>query len=316
MPRNLSRPSLASEASFWQPRARWSKSCVETVTLRSGFDLVLSRIDGGSCAFQYLEPDDMFGIGFHLRGGASFDMDGTRFETKPLEAWAGAAPRGSMSTFSLASHGFHTVSLRFAPSAICELLDRHGCERGGLLHEMAGTAGSRVSAARLSHLDPATAQLISAMFTTPYTGAARRLFLESCALGLLASQIDAAARPINPPRALADDRLLQEARACLDVHLDAPPSILELARIVGINDFKLKRDFKARFGTTIFGYVRQRRMERAAAQLHAGLSVSAAAQAVGYACPRCFADAFRRHFGVLPSAITRAAMADTPAHRS
>lgn len=316
MSQNLSQASLASEGIRWQPSAHWSRSSVETLTLRSGFQLVLSRIDGGSCAFHYAEPDDVFGIGFHLRGGARFDMEGNTFETKPLEAWAGAAPRGSMSTFSLPSHGFHTVSLRFAPSAVRELLDQNGYERGGFLDEMARMADSKVSTARLCHLDPATAQLISAIFTTPYTGAARRLFLESCALGLLASQIDAVTRQINPPRDLADDRLMQEARACLDVHLDAPPSIRELARIIGINDFKLKRSFKARFGTTIFGYVRQRRMERAAAHLHDGLSVSAAAQAVGYACPRCFADAFRRHFGVLPSELTRSAMTDTPAHHS
>jgi AraC family transcriptional regulator, transcriptional activator of the genes for pyochelin and ferripyochelin receptors len=59
--------------------------------------------------------------------------------------------------------------------------------------------------------------------------------------------------------------------------------------------------------------VRQRRMERAAAQLHAGSSVSRAASAAGYACPRCFADAFRRHFGTVPSAMTRAASGQAPA---
>ncbi|OBX17867.1 hypothetical protein A9995_14495 [Erythrobacter sp. QSSC1-22B] len=99
---------------------------------------------------------------------------------------------------------------------------------------------------------------------------------------------------------------MHDARAWLDEHLDDPPSIIELARLLGINDFKLKRSFKATFGTTIFGYVRQRRMERAADSLYDGLSVGDAAAAAGYVCPRCFADAFRRHFGKLPSEVTRA----------
>lgn len=310
-----SRENPSNGFSRWPASGRWKRSSVETLNLHPGFKLILSRLDDGG-QFEFEELDDVFGIGFHLRGGANFDMDGHTFETQALDVWAGTAPRGSASTFSLPTHGFHTVSLRFEPGAIRGLLDRHGYPAGGVLDEMARTAQSRVSTSRLSHLDPATAQLITAMFATPYTGAARTLFLESCALGLLASQIDATARQSSSPRELADDRLMEEARAWLDHHLDSPPSILELARIIGINDFKLKRGFKARFGTTIFGYVRQRRMERAAVHLHAGLSVTAAAESVGYACPRCFADAFRRHFGVLPSELTRAAMTQTPARYS
>ena len=80
-----------------------------------------------------------------------------------------------------------------------------------------------------------------------------------------------------------------------------------------MNDFKLKRAFKNAFGTTIFGYVRQRRMERAAGDLHAGLPVAQAAAQAGYECPRCFSAAFRRHFGMLPSEVMRGAVVKTPA---
>lgn len=296
----------------WSPSARWSASSVETLSVRSGFDLVLSRISDNTCPFHFEEPDDVFGLGFHLKGGAAFDMEGECFETRPLDVWAGAAPRGALSTFSLPATGFHTVSLRFAPDAIGDLLGQCGAQ-GGLLHEMALIAGSQVSVSRLAPLDAEAAQLVGAMFTTPYMGAARTLFLESCALGLLAAQIDAAARPYVAARDLAERLQMQQARTWLDEHLDDPPSIIALARIVGVNDFKLKRSFKAAFGTTVFGYVRQRRMERAAAHLHEGRSVAASAEAAGYVCPRCFADAFRRHFGLLPSEVTRAALAEVPA---
>jgi len=299
----------------WSPNKRWSSSSVETLALRDGLDLVLSRIDTAPCPFRFEEPSDVFGVGFHLRGGAAFDMEGERFETRPLDIWAGAAPRGSTSTFRLPERGFLTVSLRFAPDAMRDLLDRHG-QVGGLFDEMARLASSHVSVSRLAPQDAATAQLIHAMFTTPYCGAARTLFLESCALGLLATQIDAATCAAAPSRDTGDERRMHKARAWLEAHLADPPSIIELARIVGVNDFKLKRSFKAAFGVTIFGYVRQRRLERAAAHLHGGLSVADAADAAGYICPRCFADAFRRHFGMLPHEITRAALANTPAHRS
>jgi AraC family transcriptional regulator, transcriptional activator of the genes for pyochelin and ferripyochelin receptors len=297
----------------WSPSARWASSSVETLRLRDGFDLVLSRIEGDSCPFHFEEPADVFGIGFHLKGGAAFDMGNQGFATRPFDVWAGATPRGSTSTFRLPEHGFHTVSLRFAPDAIRDLLAQHG-QGGGLLDEMARIAPSQVSVSRLTPLDAAAARIIDAMFSTPYSGGARILFLESCALGLLAAQIDAASHRAPLPSDIADHQQMHRARAWLDDHLHNPPSIIELARIVGVNDFKLKRSFKAAFGVTIFGYVRQRRMERAAAHLHDGLSVADAADAAGYVCPRCFADAFRRHYGVLPSEVTRAALANAPAH--
>lgn len=82
---------------------------------------------------------------------------------------------------------------------------------------------------------------------------------------------------------------------------------------MGTNEFTLKRAFKDAFGTTIYGHVRRHRMEQAAARLGQGASVQDAAAAVGYDCPRAFADAFRRSYGVLPSAMTRRQRAIAPA---
>jgi AraC-like DNA-binding protein len=58
------------------------------------------------------------------------------------------------------------------------------------------------------------------------------------------------------------------------------------------------------FGTTVFGYLRARRMERARALLEAGkATVLEAAALVGYSNPSNFAAAFRREFGVNPKAF-------------
>lgn len=285
---------------------------VETLSLREGVTLVLSDIGlGEQCSFHHVEAEDVFAIGFHLKGGSRFDMEGMCFDTRPLEVHAGAAPRSASSSFVLPAHGFRTVSLRFSPDAAQDLLARHGVERSAL-RAMIERAGEAVSATRLAALDPAGVAMIEAMFAAPYSGAGRSLFLESCALGLLAAQVEAMA-PADGGTAEPLDRRLAEARSYLDAHLDSPPSILQLARICGMNDFTLKRAFKEAFGTTIFGYVRQRRMERAAGDLHAGLPVAQAAAQAGYECPRCFSTAFRRHFGMLPSEVMRASLPKTPA---
>ncbi|OWK27999.1 helix-turn-helix transcriptional regulator [Sphingomonas mucosissima] len=286
---------------------------VETLKLRDGVTLVLSDISSGEeCAYHHVEPEDVFAIGFHLKGGSRFDMEGTRFDTKPLEVHAGAAPRAATSSFILPAHGFRTMSLRFAPEAAQELLARHGLRDSGLM-SMVAQGAQAVSATRLAPLNQPGVAMLEAMFAAPYSGAGRSLFLESCALGLLAAQIDAAVPGTGESETSVPERGLGEALAYLDAHLNDPPTIVQLARIAGMNDFKLKRAFKAAFGTTVFGYVRQRRMERAAGDLHAGLSVAQAAGQAGYECPRCFSDAFRRHFGMLPSEVMRAALAETPA---
>jgi AraC-like DNA-binding protein len=288
---------------------------VEVIQLRDGVTLLLNEIaPGEECEYHCVEPEDVFGIGFHLSGGSRFDMEGNRFDTRPLEVHAGAAPRSSTSSFVLPAHGFRTVSLRFSPEAAADLLARHGLADSSLAAMVARTSVD-IAAARLSPLDSAGVSLVNAMFAAPYAGAGRTLYLESCALALLAAQFNAAESRSSDNAKLPSERALAAARAYLDAHLGDPPTTMELARICGMNDFTLKRGFKAAFGITIFGYVRQRRMERAASDLHAGMSVAEASFQAGYECPRCFADAFRRHYGLLPSEVTRAALGKTPAHR-
>jgi AraC-like DNA-binding protein len=75
-----------------------------------------------------------------------------------------------------------------------------------------------------------------------------------------------------------------------------------IALLVGINDCKLKAGFRQVFGTTVFGYLHNCRMERSRQLLEAGeMTVTEAAQAVGFVSRGHFAAAFKRRFGVNPS---------------
>ena len=46
----------------------------------------------------------------------------------------------------------------------------------------------------------------------------------------------------------------------LTQRMDDPPSLVELARKVGINDYKLKVGFREVFGTTVYKYLHTHRM--------------------------------------------------------
>ena len=78
---------------------------------------------------------------------------------------------------------------------------------------------------------------------------------------------------------------------------------MELARQVGMCDYNLKRGFKEAFGTTVFGYLRDRRLEKAQQLLlEQKMTVASVARAVGYDSPTSFTTAFKRKFGVGPKA--------------
>ncbi|MDB9372629.1 helix-turn-helix transcriptional regulator [Nodularia sphaerocarpa] len=140
----------------------------------------------------------------------------------------------------------------------------------------------------------------------PYQGNTKRVYLESKVWELMALQVDqfleiqtveTTSKSLNAE----DIERIHYASEILLKRLDQPPSLMELARMVGINDNKLKVGFKQVFETTVFGYLHDCRMERSRQMLAAGrLTVTEAAKAVVFANRGYFAASFRRKFGVNP----------------
>ncbi|MFQ4143118.1 AraC family transcriptional regulator [Chlorogloeopsis sp. ULAP02] len=146
----------------------------------------------------------------------------------------------------------------------------------------------------------------SQFLNCPYQGTMKRLYLESKALELITLQF-VQLMENNTEKCLCDglratdiDRIHQ-AKDILIRNLENPPSLIGLARQVGLNDYKLKIGFRYLFGTTVFGYLHQYRMERSQQLLReTQMSVTEVAHTVGYACPTSFSTAFRKKFGVNP----------------
>ncbi|MEM6612988.1 MAG: AraC family transcriptional regulator, partial [Cyanobacteria bacterium P01_C01_bin.72] len=84
-------------------------------------------------------------------------------------------------------------------------------------------------------------------------------------------------------------------------NLENPPSLIELARQVGLNDFKLKRGFREEFGQSAFKYLHDYRLEQAKHLLAQGeMKVQEVALRVGFESRSYFAIAFRKKYGVNP----------------
>lgn len=99
---------------------------------------------------------------------------------------------------------------------------------------------------------------------------------------------------------------IYKAREIILEKIDDPYSLIELARLSGINDFKLKKGFKDVFGTTVFKYLFEERMERSKKLLLGNkFTISEIAYMIGYKNPAHFTAAFKRKFGYLPSDLRR-----------
>jgi len=130
------------------------------------------------------------------------------------------------------------------------------------------------------------------------------LILEARGLDLLAAAIEAVRAPLSGRSGVwtRNGRQLEEAREVLLADLARPWTVSEIAKRVGLTEKRLKRDFPARFGEPVYGYLQRARLERAWSLLQDGTqTVTEVALAVGYANPSHFAKLFKRQFGRRPS---------------
>jgi AraC-like DNA-binding protein len=166
--------------------------------------------------------------------------------------------------------------------------------------------GSALRGALEQPVVPSVYRVLEEILHLDARGSTRQLLFEAKGLELLSLLIDELelASQARSPLGQRDLERLECARRLLLERMASPPSLRELARQVGLNEVKLKTGFRTLFGTSVFAYLRGKRMELARGLLvQRGLSVTEVALHVGYANPSKFAAAFRKHFGFAPSAL-------------
>lgn len=108
----------------------------------------------------------------------------------------------------------------------------------------------------------------------------------------------------TPRRKLrSQDRLqmIKDAEKILISRLQDPPTIPELARMVGINQQTLKQGFRQVFGNSINQYLNDKRLEQAGILIKAGeLSLREVALEVGYNNAGYFSRRFKEKYRVAP----------------
>ncbi|MBF8963166.1 helix-turn-helix transcriptional regulator [Pontibacter sp. FD36] len=157
-------------------------------------------------------------------------------------------------------------------------------------------------------ITPRVRTLLYELINCPYAGHYKRMFLEAKVVELLMLQLEQCDQVGTTPAQLkmkdADVEKMYHARDILLQNLENPHSLVELAHLVGTNEYYLKKHFKQVFGTTVFGYLNDYRMEQAKQLILQGdLKIGDIATMLGYKYAAHFTSAFKKHFGYLPQQL-------------
>lgn len=156
-------------------------------------------------------------------------------------------------------------------------------------------------------IDPAASVIVGRLTHSMQKSGVKNLEMECHVLELLLSAFQSFFS--DPKRTSLSGIEMQKIKQARDIVLERmanPPSLVELSRMVGLNDNKLKIGFKEMYGTTVFGFLREKRLEKALRLLLQGdLNVNETSLAVGYSNPSYFSEAFREKFGVNPGSLNR-----------
>ncbi|MBW4642742.1 MAG: AraC family transcriptional regulator [Goleter apudmare HA4340-LM2] len=154
--------------------------------------------------------------------------------------------------------------------------------------------------------NPAIQSVVLQIINCPYQGITKRMYLQGKVIELMALQLapfleDNKVRQLAPRLKTDTIAKIHYAKDILQSRLENPPLLSELAQEVGVSESTLQKGFQMQFGTTVFGYLTNQRMEQAHQLLHSSdFTVAEVANIVGYSHLGHFAAAFKRKFGITP----------------
>jgi AraC-like DNA-binding protein len=248
-------------------------------------------------------------ISLFLRGGVTAWIGGRKFHMGPtlpnqtvLEAVAVSRARPEL--FSRQSvRGTHirkvnvTITQEWLRASGLDAMDNHAA----VLH----FSQNHLASARWRP-SPRFVSLAEQILRPPaFAPVLQNLYCESRAIEIVVEALQVIAKsdagqtdvPLRPK----DYQRMSTVSDFLDAHLDDGLTLEMIARNAGMSVNTLQRIFRTVHNTTVFDYVRARKLHRAREALERdGASVAEAAYIAGYASAANFATAFRRFFGTSP----------------
>ena len=292
--------------------------CLRRIAVRPGLGLVLVDFTPEQAVCLTLETGEVpFEFSFHLSGRPRYTVirgQGRHdFSGKPGLGVASAFPHAHATMEIAAGTPVRMVALHMEPSFFRDYLPPDAGTPGLPELRQAVEQDRFPYCYRASSVDPAITVAASQLLDCPYRGMARKMFYESRVLELMVLQLDrfftGPAGPALPGFSPEERAGIRRVKDRVTQTLENPPALFDLARLAGMSHTKLNKGFKAVYGTTVFGYLRQCRLTRSRALIESGeMNLAQVAYATGFSSPSHFARAFLHHFGIQPSAYLKTVM--------
>lgn len=159
--------------------------------------------------------------------------------------------------------------------------------------------------------DSLTNILVKELYETKYQGSLERIFIHSKVLEILFIELNNIfgknTDSIKDDKIIFDNydiEAIKESKKILLDNIQNPPSIIELAKYVKLNEFKLKVGFKKLFKTTPYKLLYNHRMLIAKKLLETSdMNVTQIANEVGYKYVHNFSKVFLKKFNISPKKL-------------
>ncbi|GHM99533.1 AraC family transcriptional regulator [Cytophagales bacterium WSM2-2] len=146
--------------------------------------------------------------------------------------------------------------------------------------------------------------VLNQLFNTHLSESAAKLYYQGKALELLSLYFSETKPDTESCPFLNDQetvRKIKHAKEYLLKNSDSPPSLKELAKFAGLNEYQLKAGFKEIYGNSVFGFLLDHKLDHARMLLDTHkYQVNEVAYQLGYTNPSHFITAFKKKFGVTP----------------
>jgi AraC-like DNA-binding protein len=288
---------------------RW-RATIERLQLGPGLRLFLTDAEARrdiTVEARDDRTDRWLGSQVTIAGRADIDfLDGTRTRATADHALL-FRPSGRAAAYSLrAGERFHSAGYGLNLERVRRLFE--DAVPPVLCSLLAGEIGtSCVVAMRGDRLMRSVAE---SLFGHGLNGPLRTLLQEGAVIQLLALQAAAAGARFGRTRrhqlTERERSAVREARDRLLADMRRPPTLGDLASAVGLTEKRLNSGFRTEFGTTVFGILRDERLEHARIALESGeVPLKQVAFRVGYDHVSNFINAFSARYGAPPRQYCR-----------
>lgn len=272
---------------------------ITETALPSGFRFTRSELD----IFQSYESESLghapLLIVIVLEGRVSISVGAISRELEDgMAVSLQLCPEYALKAFQPAGQRLKTLTLAFDPVA--------AGRKGTVNPALSALLRNIQHPFHLWRMPAALIQPIEQSLVSPLAALQKKLLLEGLALQLAAYGLDGddTGGPLRQGQLSPEQKRLESVRQLLAFAPTEHYTLEDLAQRAAMSSSGLRAKFRATYGTSVFDYLRQCRLELGRRHLEQGYTVQQAAHGSGYRYASNFATAFRRYFGVSPKGLT------------